>query len=183
MAHMKKKAAFLAGMIAMFWGVSVSYAQDSRSIGRLFFENDQRRILESIRQGLIEDDEISELNVDPIQVPLPQFEAEEVIDLVTDEQTGEVIRPRSYTLDGYIRSHSSERVRFTVGSGILDSANQAVFRKLGLKLKVDNEGRIGLVDALSGDAHHVSRGSIIKQRGGIGISGAEGKERYIIVKR
>ena len=141
MAHRKSKAVFLACIVAMLGG-SFAQAQDSRSIGRLFFENDQRRILESIRQGLLDDDEISDLNVEPIQVPLPQFETEEIGDVITDEQTGEVIRPRSYTLGGYIRAHSSERVRFAVQGGILDSGNEAVFRKLGLKLQVSENGRI-----------------------------------------
>ena len=178
----KTRMVFLACIVAVLGG-SVAQAQDSRSIGRLFFENDQRRILESIRQGLLKDDEISDLSVDPIQVPLPQFETENIVDVVTDEQTGEVIRPTSYTLGGYIRAHSSERIRFAVRGGILDSGNEAVFKRLGLKLQVDKDGRIGLVDALTGEAHYVSRGSVIKQHGGVGISGAEGKERHIIVKR
>ena len=181
MAGSKVKAVCIAFFVAMLGG-SVAQAQDSRSIGRLFFENDQRRILESIRQGLIDDDDISELNVDPIQVPLPQFETED-FDVVTDEQTGEIIRPRSYTLGGYIRSHSEERVRFTVGGGVLDSGNEEVFRRLGLKLQINKDGRIGIVDALTGEAHFISRGSVIQQHGGVGIAGAEGRERHLIVKR
>ena len=182
MKNSKVRGAFFLACVIAVLGGSVAQAQDSRSIGRLFFENDQRRILESIRQGLIQDDEISELNVDPIQVPLPQFETEE-FDVVTDEQTGEIIRPRSYTLGGYIRAHSSERVRFTVGGAVLDSGNEAALRKLGLKVKIDENGNIGIIDALTGEAHAVSRGSVIRQNGGIGISGVQDKKRHFVVKR
>lgn len=156
-----------------------SFAQDSRTIGKLFFETDQRRILEGIRQGIIDTDIGDDVLIQPITVPEVQFERLSII----DEVTGERVRPADLTLDGYILNRNTGNIRFSF-NGSSSAANNESIAPLGLKVDLvdaENGKKLRVIDALSQSAHPISRGNFINAHGGVDV--ADRNKRFIFVKR
>ncbi len=173
-------AAALAVAVAL-GPLAAAQAQESRSVGRIFFENDQRRILEGIRQGIIDTAVASgPIDFEPIEIPTPEFVPIELP--LTDELTGEVVRPQDIRVGGYLRNHRTGGLRFTVGSSVITERDTEYLSSLGLKVVSDADGRIRVFDALTEQSHPIARGSIIRRRGGVDESASAG-DRFIIVKR
>ncbi len=173
-------AATLAVAVAL-GPLAAAQAQESRSVGRIFFENDQRRILEGIRQGIIDTSVASgPIDFEPIEIPTPEFVLSE--QFFADVLTGEIIRPEDIRVGGYMRNHRTGGLRFTVGSSVITERDTEYLTSLGLKVVSDADGRIRIIDALTEQSHPIARGSIIRQRGGVDESAAIG-DRFIIVKR
>ena len=179
-----------ATLVLMAMG-QVAFAQSSgnalvarESVGRLFFTEQQRGVLEATRQGIADFDP-AEISSPTFAAPLeaPKLVLRSAIKTVVSEgNTVEAVyeRDQDFSFDGVISKSGDTRI--LVGSQVIDASElQALERNLGLNIVANGADDVTAEDKLFQQKLTFTRGDVLRSDGTLEKPGTEG--RFVIVKR
>lgn len=153
------------------------------NVGRIFFSDQQRGVMEARRQNVADFDP-SGIERPSFSAPLeaPRLVLRSVIKTVEDEVSGEEAYERGIDLrfDGIIGKTGDRRV--LIDSQVVDQEQlESLQSDLGLELVVSDDNDVTAEDKLFKQKVSFTRGDVLRSDGTLDKPGTQG--RFIIVKR
>ena len=180
----------LVALVALFVS-SLVWAQSSvvsrkETFGRLFFDNTQRSVLESVRQGVVDRNVASrELEViETTAIEVPQIVFKTVIR--KEEGTGALVRDLEFNYEGLIRRRGGE-TKLLINNELLDvDEMEELQRSSGVEFSasVDNRGNVVAEDRLFKRRYDLRPGDVVLSNGDVrSVRYQSGNQRNIILRR
>lgn len=176
-------AIVLVGMLAI---ASPAYAQGAirkEVMERLFFNQAQRSVLESVRQGVIDRNlaarELEDIETTAIEIPEIIFRTQ----VRKEKTTGRLIRERSLSYNGIIRMRNGKANIMLDGSLLDDNELKELEDSIGVTFTAEEPNKIVTEDRLFKQRYALKRGDSLLATGSIGRTSSIPGQRFIIVKR
>ena len=169
-------------VLAVFSANAQQLATPQDVLGRLFFNEEERNVMEAVRQGIVDP---NVLRPEEQIFITPQLEIPEIVFNPRVRKVGNVItREEEISFTGLIRKHGGD-TRIMVDDIFLDEEQIEILRQsLGLNFRTDrNDGGVIFVeDKLFKNNIALTRGDIIGRDGTVTRAIGE-SERFIVLKK